>query len=156
KAALVTGGGSGIGLACARFLLRDGASVTIVGRTAEKLEQAAGSLTADAPAGATVQWKVCDVSNEDAVAAAVEQASKPTGALDIAVANAGPGAGGPLFSTTADMWRYTVEANVTGTFLTIKHAGQAMARAGGGSIVAISSIAGPLTHRFMSAYCTSK
>jgi len=155
KAALVTGGGSGIGLACARFLLR-GASVTIVGRTAEKLEHAVESLAADAPAGASVQWQVCDVSNEEAVIAAVEHATKPTGKLDIAVANAGAGAGGSIFATTVDMWRYTVETNLTGTFLTIKHAGQAMARAGGGSIVAISSIAGPLTHRFMSAYCTSK
>ena len=156
KAALVTGGGSGIGLACARFLLRDGATVTIVGRTAERLEQAAKSLAADTPSGAKVQWEVCDVSNEDSMIAAVEHAAKPTGRLDIAVANAGAGAGGSIFATTVDMWRFTMDTNLTGTFLTVKHAGQAMAKAGGGSIVAISSIAGPLTHRFMSAYCTSK
>jgi len=156
KGALVTGGGSGIGLECARHLLRDGASVTIVGRTAERLEQAARELAADAPAGASVQWKVCDVTDETAVAAAVEHAAKPTGSLDIAIANAGAGAGGAIFATTVDMWRYTIDVNLTGTFLTVKHAGQAMEHAGGGSIVAISSIAGPLTHRFMSSYCASK
>jgi NAD(P)-dependent dehydrogenase (short-subunit alcohol dehydrogenase family) len=156
KAALVTGGGSGIGLACARFLARDGAAVTIVGRTAEKLEQAAKGLEAEAPPGVAVQWQVCDVASEEAVAAAVERAAKPTGNLDIAVANAGTGAGGSIFATDVALWRFTLEVNLTGTFLTIKHAGQAMARAGGGSIVAISSIAGAITHRFMSAYCASK
>jgi NAD(P)-dependent dehydrogenase (short-subunit alcohol dehydrogenase family) len=156
KSALVTGGGSGIGLACARALLRDGAAVTIVGRTAEKLEQAAKGLTADAPAGARVQWTVCDVTSEPAVVSAVAKACEPTGNLDIAIANAGAGAGGSIFATDVEMWRFTQDVNLTGTFLTIKHAGQAMRRAGGGSIVAISSIAGAVTHRFMSAYCASK
>ena len=54
-----------------------------------------------------------------------------------------------------DEWRYTLDVNLTGTFLTVKHAAQAMAGSGG-SIVAISSIAGALTHRFMSGYCASK
>ncbi|HEY8516199.1 MAG TPA: SDR family oxidoreductase [Candidatus Binatia bacterium] len=154
--ALVTGGGSGIGLACARRLLRDGASVTIVGRTADKLERAAAELAAQAPAGAQVQWTTCDVTDENAVVAAVELAARPTGKLDVAVANAGAGAGGPIFSTGLEMWRYTIDVNLTGTFLTVKHAGQKMAQGGGGSIVAISSIAGPLTHRYMAPYCASK
>lgn len=156
KAALVTGGGSGIGLACARHLLRDGAHVTIVGRSEDRLRQAAESLAADARGGAKVQLASCDVTDESAVEKAVALAAQPSGALDIAIANAGAGAGGPLFMTTVEMWRYAVDVNMTGTFLTVKHAGQAMAKAGGGSIVAISSIAGPLTHRFMAPYCASK
>jgi NAD(P)-dependent dehydrogenase (short-subunit alcohol dehydrogenase family) len=154
--ALVTGGGSGIGLACARRLLADGASVTIVGRTASKLEEAARSLGAAAPAGAEVQWQACDVTDEPGLAAAVELACKPTGRLDVAIANAGAGAGGSIFATPLEMWRYTMEVNLTGGFLTVKHAGQAMARGAGGAIVAISSIAGVLTHRFMAPYCTAK
>ncbi|MFM8409103.1 MAG: SDR family NAD(P)-dependent oxidoreductase, partial [Alphaproteobacteria bacterium] len=156
KSALVTGGGSGIGLACARRLAADGASVTIIGRTASKLEEAAKSLAADARGGAVVQWRACDVTVEPGLEAAVELACKPTGRLDVAVANAGAGAGGSIFATGLDMWRYTMEVNLTGSFLTIKHAGQAMARGAGGSIVAISSIAGVLTHRFMTPYCTAK
>jgi NAD(P)-dependent dehydrogenase (short-subunit alcohol dehydrogenase family) len=158
KTALVTGGGSGIGLACARHLLRDGATVTIVGRSPDKLEQAAATLAADASGGAEVRVAACDVTDEAAVAGAVERACRD-GRLDIAVANAGGGIAGPIFGTPIEQWRGTLEVNLTGVFSTIKHAGQAMARGGGsigGSIVAISSIAGVLTHRFMAAYCASK
>ena len=156
KAALVTGGGSGIGLACARHLLRDGATVTIAGRNEDKLRAAVAELARDVPNAAAVRWVVCDVTDEAAVAAAVAHAAAPLGALHIAVANAGGGAGGPIFTTSVEAWRYVVDVNLTGTFLTVKHAGQAIGRAGGGAIVAISSIAGVLTHRFMAGYCASK
>jgi NAD(P)-dependent dehydrogenase (short-subunit alcohol dehydrogenase family) len=156
RAALVTGGGSGIGLACARALLHDGAHVTIAGRNEARLRAAADELGRADDATARLQWVVCDITDEDAVAAAVARAATPTGALDIAVANAGGGMGGALLSTTLEMWRDTIDLNLTGTFLTIKHAGLAMRAAGGGSIVAISSIAGVLTHRLMGPYCASK
>lgn len=156
KTALVTGGGSGIGLGCARALVRDGCSVTIMGRTETRLAEAAESLRAAAPAGVTIATAPGDVTDEAAIVAAVERAAAPTGRLDVAVANAGAGAGGPIFATTVDMWRYTMDVNLTGTFLTIKQAGWRMAAGGGGAIVAMSSIAGPLTHRFMAPYCASK
>lgn len=155
KAALVTGGGSGIGLGCARALVRDGCHVTIMGRSGAKLADAAAALVAEAPAGTRVAHVAGDVTSEDDVVAAVARAKEPSGRLDVAVANAGAGAGGPIFATTVEMFRYTIDVNLTGTFLTIKHAGQAMA-GGGGAIVAISSIAGPVTHRFMAPYCASK
>jgi NAD(P)-dependent dehydrogenase (short-subunit alcohol dehydrogenase family) len=153
--ALVTGGGSGIGLACARALVRDGCHVTLMGRTADRLEAAAKPLAADATAGAQIDWVAGDVTTEADVERAVAQAAGRSGRLDIAIANAGAGAGGPLFTTTVDMWRYTMDVNATGAFLTIKHAGLAMARHGG-AIVAISSIAAALTHRFMTPYCAAK
>jgi NAD(P)-dependent dehydrogenase (short-subunit alcohol dehydrogenase family) len=156
RTALVTGGGSGIGLACARRLLRDGATVTIAGRSEDRLRGAAEALHGETPAGAAVRWTVCDVADEAAVEAAVAHAAAPTGRLDVAVANAGAGAGGPIFTTPVEAWRYVLDVNLTGTFLTIKHAGQAMADGRGGAIVAISSIAGVLTHRFMAGYCASK
>ena len=154
KAALVTGGGSGIGLACARVLARDGAVVTIAGRTETRLREAASGLASEL--GCAVHWTVCDVTDEAAVERAVARAAEPLGGLHIAVANAGGGAGGPILSTGLDMWRYVMDVNVTGTFLTVKHAGQAMVRSGGGAIVAMSSIAGVLTHRLMAPYCASK
>jgi NAD(P)-dependent dehydrogenase (short-subunit alcohol dehydrogenase family) len=154
KSALVTGGGSGIGLACARHLLRDGAIVTIAGRSEDRLRQAAAALASDVPPGAAVRVAACDVTDEAAVAAAVQVAAV-SGHLDIAIANAGGGAAGPIVGMSLDEWRYAIDVNLAGTFLTIKHSARAMT-AGGGAIVAMSSIAGVLTHRFMSAYCASK
>src|SRR5215468_5797154 len=112
RTALVTGGGSGIGLACARHLLRDGATVTIAGRSAYKLRQAATALTADARPGAKVRTVACDVTDEEAVEAAVRQAAGPHG-LDIAVANAGGGAAGSVLTTSLAEWRLTLDVNLT-------------------------------------------
>ncbi len=154
KTALVTGGGSGIGLACARHLLRDGATVTIAGRSLDRLRQAAATLAPDVGPRAAVRVVACDVTDEAAVAGAVAHAAGASG-LDIAIANAGGGAAGSVLTTSVEEWRFTLDVNLTGTFLTLKHAGAAMAR-GGGAMVAISSIAGVLTHRYMSAYCASK
>lgn len=152
--ALVTGGGSGIGLACARWLLRDGATVTIAGRSEDRLKEAADSLVAEGGPGA-VRWIACDVAAEDDVRRAVEVAADETG-LHMAVAAAGTGSAGPLVATDVVQWQRVLDVNLTGAFLTIKHAGAAIAAAGGGSIVAISSIAAPLTHRLMTPYVVSK
>jgi NAD(P)-dependent dehydrogenase (short-subunit alcohol dehydrogenase family) len=156
KAALVTGGGSGIGLACARHLLRDGASVTITGRSEEKLRAAADELRAMAPDGTAVAFAAGDVGREEDVERMVVSASEAAGGLHLAVAGAGTGALAPIVSTPAQAWNDVIGTNLTGAFFTIKHAAAAMLRAGGGAIVGISSIAGPLTHRFMAAYCVSK
>lgn len=146
--ALVTGGGSGIGLGTAKRLAHEGARVTIAGRTEARLADAVGEIGGDA------QYVVADVTVEDDVARAVEAA----GSLDILFACAGGSRhGGPIVSSDADAWRSTVDLNLTGTFLSIKHAAAVMIRNGrGGSIIGMSSIAGHTTHRFMSAYCASK
>ncbi len=155
-AAFITGGGSGIGLASAQWLARDGCAVTIAGRTEWKLTGAAETLRAEAPSGVEVRTVACDVADETAVSDAVAVASEAVGGLHIAVLAAGTGTFGPVLTTELAAWQATLDTNLTGTFLGIKHAGAAIARSGGGAIVAISSIAGPLTHRFMSAYCVSK
>lgn len=155
-AALITGGGSGIGLGAARHLLRDGASVTIAGRSQERLDAALVELEAEAPAGARVRAIACDVSDEDDVTRAVAAATELTGGLQHCVASAGTGGLAPVVAMPASEWDRVMDINLKGAFFTLKHSAAAMARAGGGAFVGLSSIAGPLTHPFMSAYCVSK
>jgi NAD(P)-dependent dehydrogenase (short-subunit alcohol dehydrogenase family) len=154
--ALVTGGGSGIGLACAVRLAVDGAAVTIAGRSEERLAAAAATIEAAAP-GTAVTTVPADVTDEDAVAAAVAAATAGTGRLDGVVISAGGSETiGPLTQVDAGAWRRTLDLNLTGTLLTLKHAARVMARQGSGSIVAISSVAGAVTHRWFGAYGPAK
>src|SRR5512134_2512246 len=88
-AVLVTGGGTGIGRACAERLAADGAAVTICGRTESKLADAAKRIEAVAGHGGSVRALVADVTREDDVGAAVSRALEPTGRLDGCIANAG-------------------------------------------------------------------
>jgi NAD(P)-dependent dehydrogenase (short-subunit alcohol dehydrogenase family) len=152
--ALITGGGSGIGLGCARHLARDGATVVLAGRSEERLAAGAASILTDLP-DAEVHTVRCDVTDEAAVAEACSVAAG-VGAFTMCVANAGFGSASPFHLTTLDDWNSVLGTNLTGAFLTMKHAVPHLAANGGGSIVAVSSIAAPLTHRFMSAYCVSK
>ena len=149
--ALITGGGSGIGLAAAKAMADDGAWVNLSGRTLDKLEKAAETF-ADSE---RVRVFAVDVADEAKLATVVEAANgwKP---LTIALANAGFGDIAPLVATDSAKWEAVLRTNLTGTFHTFKHAGRAIARAGGGAMCAISSIAGVRTHRFMHAYCVSK
>ncbi len=152
--ALVTGGGTGIGLGIARRLAEAGAVVTIAGRRVEVLDEAADLLRADI-AGAEIRTVGCDVTDADSTEAAAAAASDSDGRLQIAVANAGMGTGGPFLLMEAETLRNVLDVNVVGAFNTMKSAGLRM-RDRGGSIIAISSIAGALGGRFRAAYGASK
>ncbi len=156
KTAFITGGGTGIGYGCALALLRDGATVTIAGRRADVLEEAAAKLREEAPAGAEVRVAACDVTSEEDVTAAVAKAVDENGHLDIAVANAGGGFGTYILLTDAATFRQSLDLNVLGSYNTIRAAALVMKDGGGGSIIAMSSIAGAITHQAMPAYCTAK
>jgi NAD(P)-dependent dehydrogenase (short-subunit alcohol dehydrogenase family) len=153
--ALITGGGSGIGLGAARHLLRDGATVTLFGRDEGRLAAGAASLADATPAGAEVRTVSGDTATEADVQRAVEVAAEGQG-LHWAVLSAGTGTMGPVIATPLSEWERVMSTNLTGAFLAMKHTGAAIARAGGGAIVAISSIAAPLTHPYMAPYCVSK
>ncbi|MED5265191.1 MAG: SDR family NAD(P)-dependent oxidoreductase [Actinomycetota bacterium] len=155
KHALVTGGGTGIGLGIARQLLKAGASVTISGRREEVLHNAKKQFEADGADVKSISISVCDVTSPDQVRASVQDASSKNGALDISVANAGIGAGGAFLAMDAETLRSVLEVNVVGAFNTIQISAEHM-REFGGSIVAISSIAGALGGRFRAAYSASK
>ncbi|MDZ7676813.1 MAG: SDR family oxidoreductase [Acidimicrobiales bacterium] len=157
KHALVTGGGSGIGLEAARRLATDGAHVTICGRTEQKLVDAVAAVEPDVGEGGSIRHAAADVTDEDELATAVGAASGSDGALEILVANAGGSSHiGPFESFDIDAVRATIDLNLLGTMLCIKHAVPAMKAAGGGSIVCISSGAGGFPHRWLWAYGAAK
>ena len=158
QSALITGGGSGIGLACARHVARDGAAVVLAGRSQERLDAGAATLRAELDAAGSsheVHTVVCDVTDEERVDEACSVAAG-VGRFTMCVANAGYGTAAPFHLTTLEEWSGVIGTNLTGAFLTMKHAVPHLVRSGGGAIVAVSSIASPLTHRFMTAYCVSK
>jgi NAD(P)-dependent dehydrogenase (short-subunit alcohol dehydrogenase family) len=154
---LVTGGGTGIGKACAAALVADGAAVTISGRTLASLEAAAESISAGANHGGSVHIACGDVTNEEDVKAMVAAAAATTGGLNGCIANAG-GGGLPMPYAAVDTEEFmrVLNLNVLGTMLCMKHSLPLMIDAGGGSFVGMSSLAGHITHPYFHAYCAGK
>ena len=150
--AIVIGGGSGIGFGTARLLARDGARVTIAGRTEEKLRAGRATLIDE---GLDVSFAVCDARNANDVRSAVEAASDD-GRLHIAVVVPGGGSFSPVLLYGDDQFGQEVDANVRPVFLLLKYAGQAMVRAGGGSFVAVSSTAAVFSARYLASYSAGK
>ncbi len=155
---LVTGGGSGIGLSISRRLLEEGAAVTIVGRSAQRLEEGRQVLVAAGADPASIRAHAADMSREDPCRRAVEAASKLRGGLHAAVACAGEPRGqmAPVTQLDLDSWHSVFENNVVTTMLTLKYAARALVRAGGGSFIAISSISSTLAARFTSPIASAK
>ena len=156
-AVLVTGGGTGIGAATATRLATDGAAVTICGRTESKLEDAAKKIQAAAGHGGSIQFAAGDVTSEADVERIMAKAAEPTGELDGVVANAGGGGGmGPYHLQDTEEFIRVLHLNVLSTMLCVKHSVPYMVKAGGGSFVGMSSIAGQVTHPYFGAYCVGK
>lgn len=149
RRALVTGGGTGIGLGCAEQLLAAGASVTIAGRRGDVLEDAAAQL------GGEVRTVVCDITDEAQVQHAVAFAADG-GNLDVLVANAGSGYPGSVLTMDASGWEFSFRLNVVGTALCTKHAALVMKEHGGGSIIAISSTSATKVQPWLASYVVSK
>jgi NAD(P)-dependent dehydrogenase (short-subunit alcohol dehydrogenase family) len=154
-AALVTGGGGGIGSACARSLAKDGAAVTLMGRTKGALEATAGTLRAELGEDATVGWFAGDAMVAEDVQGAVDQASAP-GGLHICVATVGGGTIAPFLAVDEDGLLEDLRRNIVGAFLAIKYAVPVMVTTGGGAIVCISSDAATMSWPFMAGYCAGK
>ncbi len=154
---LVTGGGTGIGKACAARLAADGAAVTISGRTQASLEAAAESIARSAAHGGSVQIVCGDVTSEEDVKRMVASAAGPGGTLNGCIANAG-GGGMPMPYAAVDTEEFmrVLNLNVLGTMLCMKHCLPLMISAGGGSFVGMSSLAGHITHPYFHAYCVGK
>ena len=153
KVAFVTGGGSGIGAGACRKLAAEGAAVAVADYRLDAAEAVAGEIGERALA---VQ---ADVRDEAQVQAAIRQTADRFGGLHCVFANAGiNGMQCPIEEMTYQEWRDTIDTNLTGTFLTVKHAIPLLREAGGGAIVITASVNGNRIFSLpgYSAYSTAK
>ena len=141
--AVVTGGGSGIGLACGRMLREAGAEVLIVGRSAARLRAAADAIGA--------VWRTCDVSDGESVRAALDSVD-----ADLLVNNAGAAESAPFHRTDEALWERMIAVNLTGTYRCIRALLPGMIARGWGRVVNIASTAGLKGYAYVSAYCAAK
>lgn len=145
--ALVTGGGTGLGAACARALAGAGAEVTILGRTRATLEETAGS---------DLRIAVADVTDPAAVAKAVAEADAHA-PVSILVTAAGTNRPGPAVELAVDDLDRMLDANVRGTFLAAQAVGRRMlARGNGGRVILLSSQMGTVGYPGRAVYCATK
>jgi len=147
---LVTGGGSGIGLAITRAFLAAGATVAVTGRRPDRLEQA----LAGAPAERTAALPA-DVSDPAQVAGLVEQVVQRFGRLDVVVSNAAGYEAGPITELADEAWERLRATNVDAFFHLAKHALPHLARSGG-NLVAVSSVSGERGDWGQAAYNATK
>jgi len=150
KIALVTGAAHGLGRAIAARLIQDGARLVVADIDQDALADLATTYGSDAvPAQ-------CDVTDPEAVQAAVGTATEAFGGLDIVVNNVGGDRARRLVDIEPEQWRRAMALNLDGVFYGIKYAAPVLADRGGGAIVNISSIAARQPGTGLSAYSTAK
>ena len=147
KHALVTGGGTGIGLAIARTLAAEGCAVTITGRRQSVLDEVSGP---------GITGIAMDVRDEADVARSVAAATEARGPIQICVANAGIAEGRALHKTDMAFWRNMMSTNLDGAFLTIRESLASMRTTDWGRVIAVSSIAGVRGLQGAACYTASK
>lgn len=154
RRALVTGGGTGIGLGITQCLLRAGATVTIAARREDVLAEAVTQLEGEGHAG-RIQYALCDVTNEEQVEQAVSTAAADAN-LDVLVNNSGSAIPGVLLNMSADAWRFCSDINLVGPAICMRHAALRMKDNGGGSIVNISSVSSQKYQPWLIGYNATK
>lgn len=153
RVAIITGATGGIGEATAKLFLQLGAKVMLVARSTDKL---AATLARLEPLG-EVAGSLAEATDEAAFSAAVAATLDRFGGLDILIANAGTeGVVKPVELLSVEEFEDTMRTNVTGVWLSIKHCVEPLKARGGGSIIALSSIAGCIGFPAMSPYIASK
>ena len=149
KRVLVTGGSSGIGLACARELAAGGARVALLARGEDGLREAAATLE---PAPLTI---AADVTDAGAMSAALARAAELLGGVDVVVANAAGAAYGPFARLTVDDYRRTIDVALLG-MLNTAHAALPHLERSAGALVVVGSIAGRVPTPWLAAYSAAK
>ncbi|SFK03715.1 SDR family NAD(P)-dependent oxidoreductase [Caulobacter sp. UNC279MFTsu5.1] len=154
KVAIVTGAALGLGGATALRMAEEGASIAIF----DVLDDQGAAMVAEITAsGRAARYWRCDVSNETQVAQAINEVAEYFGRIDVLVNNAGvAGANKPTHEVTEAEWDWVQAINVKGVFFCTKHAIPHLRRAGGGSIINLSSIYGLVGAPDVPAYHASK
>ena len=153
KVALITGAARGQGAAEARMFAQEGAKVILADVTDQEGIAVAAEI---AEAGGDALYVHLDVTNEDEWNSAVHSAVASFGKLDILVNNAGIWRRGHVLETSSDQWDEIMDVNAKGVFLGTKAAIPEIRKAGGGSIINISSTAGLVGSKTSAAYSASK
>ena len=154
KVALVTGAASGLGAATARRLAEEGASVMLSDVAADAGQAVAEEILGT---GGHCAFARHDVTNEEDWTRVVAQTAERFGKLNVLVNNAGvAGSFFELMTHTYEAWRRILSVNLDGVFFGLRHAGPAIAKAGGGSVINLSSIMGKVAMPGAAAYCASK
>lgn len=153
KVAFLTGGGTGIGRACAILFAREGARVALAGRRIAPLETASEEIRRS---GGEAWAVACDVSDRGQVEAAIGDTVKRFGKLNVVVNNAGVLLIGTAEQTSDADWERVLDTNLRGTFLVSRAALPALRQAGGGAIVNVASILGLVGMKGRAAYAASK
>ncbi len=154
RVALITGASSGLGRRFAEVAAANGASVVLVARRMDRLEALEAAI---AKAGGRALAVQADVTDRVSMGAAFEAAERRFGTVDLFVANAGVGVGGPPSSVTEEGWRTVMTTNLDAVFFSCQDAAARMAAAGRpGSIITIASIGGIIVPMGLSAYGIAK
>ncbi|RYF60261.1 MAG: SDR family oxidoreductase [Comamonadaceae bacterium] len=156
KSALITGAGSGLGRASTLLFAQEGASVVVADKDADRAKETVSLV--EQQGGTAIAIKT-DVRVESEVAAAVDAAVDSFGKLDILFANAGvptPRRVETIDQLSEDDWNVIVGTNLTGVFLSAKHAARVMKKQRRGNIIATSSSGSLVGYPGMSAYCGTK
>ena len=153
KVAFITGGGTGIGRACAVLFAKEGAQVVVTGRRNEPLRAAVQEIE---QSGGQALAIAGDVTRRDSVEAALAGAVEYFGRLNVIVNNAGAVVVADADHTSDEDWHRVIEANLTGTFLVSRAALPILRKAGGGAIVNIGSALGLVARKQRAAYCAAK
>ena len=153
KTAIITGGGTGIGREIAKCFHDEGAFVVICGRRKKVLVEAESVISSD---GERVHSIVADITKEEDIARLIGETIKKTGKIDILVNNAGIMRFGKLHETPVEEWESMMKTNAFGPWRLMVQAIPHMRKAGGGSIINLSSIAGIKALSGAGVYCMSK
>jgi NAD(P)-dependent dehydrogenase (short-subunit alcohol dehydrogenase family) len=154
RLAVVTGGGSGMGLATARLLVLDGYHVALIGRNVDALAQAATALSDEVSDSAS--WFAVDVTDRPGLTKVFADLHDKHGPVAALFSNAGVGKWSPLQELPLAEWRRVIDTNVGGTFNVCQLALDQMSTAGRGSVVIMSSDLAIIGRRNFSAYTASK